>query len=103
MELLKILQGDSIEMLLEVEGESLEDITQIEFQCHLLELSYLLRKTTDAARWILSIPAADTQNLRLGQFKYNLVATFNSGRVKTVLYQSPLEVIFKDNKWKEAR
>ena len=103
MDQLRIVQGDSVDILLELEGDTVHQIATIDFNCEPLGLNCALKNTINPVQWLLSIPAEDTKDLRIGQFPYNLVVTFNSGRKKTILYQAGLEVFLKDNKWTKAR
>lgn len=102
MDKVVIIQGDSVEAALRLEGYDVENVEELILECDALKMKYNLKESTDSEIWLLNIPAADTENLKVGCFKYNIVAIFNSGRVKTVLYNADLEIQFKENKWTEV-
>lgn len=99
---LEIIQGDSVEASIELEGVEAEYVTALKFQCDALGKTYDLVSTLEPTVWIIRFPSEDTGQFRIGRFLYNLVATFNSGKVLTILYNAQLEVLQKTNLWTEA-
>ena len=98
----QIIQGDSVTATLEIEGQYADDVIGIQFICDSLKVTYDLEKTISPLIWMIDIRSEDTKNMRVGVFKYNLVATYVGGWKKTIVYGQDVEVLLKDNKWTEV-
>ena len=102
MNVLTIIQGDSVNAELELTGIDAPEVTQLYFEASCFSKRYPLAETEQELVWILTIPYEDTSNLNVGLFKYNLVADLVGGRTATIVYNQPMEVLYKDQKWTEA-
>ena len=102
MNVLTIIQGDSVDAELELVGHEAPEVSKLSLESNCFDKRYELSPTYEPLIWILSIPSEDTSQFRVGVFKYNLVAEFNGGRTATIVYNQPMEVLYKDNVWTEA-
>lgn len=98
----EIIQGDSVTATLEIEGQNAIDVVGIQFVCDSLKVTYDLETTADPLIWMIDIPSEDTKNMRIGVFKYNLVATYVGGWKKTIVYGQDVEILLRDNEWTKA-
>lgn len=96
MNRIQIVQGDSIDTVITLEGDGVEAVTGVDFVCPALNAKYYLEQTSDVGGWWLYIPREDTEKFRPGIFKYNLVATFTGGWKEAIIYDYECEVLFKN-------
>lgn len=102
MNVLTIIQGDSVNAELELTGLDAPYVENLYFEANCFDKTYNLAESEDPLIWYLFIPYEDTSALNVGTFKYNLVAEISGGRKATIVYNQRLEVLHKDNKWIEA-
>lgn len=102
MNVLTIIQGDSVNAELELIGADAPEVEALYVEATCFNKHYYLGATEEPLIYVLSIPSEDTSTLNVGRFKYNIVAELSGGRQFTIVYNQPLEVFYKDNKWTEA-
>lgn len=96
---LSVIQGDTLEVTVDIDNP--EDITieKVEFVCKSLGLREELSLLEEGdINWGFTIEAERTKNFRVGTFYFDVNATLDSGDVFTVVYDKPIQVIYKYNK-----
>lgn len=94
---LRIIQGDTINEPIYIQQNDLDMVDSMLFTIPARNISYSVLETWDPCTWIISISSADTAEMNVGTFRYNVVATLESGRKVTVEYDAPGEVLQKTN------
>ena len=102
MNVLTIIQGDSVNAELELTGVDAPDVVQLYFEANCFKEPIPLSETEAPLVWILTIPYEETSDLNVGRFKYNIIADLVGGSKATIVYNQPMEVLYKDQKWTEA-
>ena len=96
MDKFEIIQGDSVEATISIEGGNADEVIGIQFVCEALGVKYDLGQTLEPLIWVLRIKSEDTKNMRVGVFKFNLVATYVGGWKKTIVYGQDVEVLLRN-------
>lgn len=92
-----IIQGDSFQMTVTVEGLSAEVIDSVLFSCEKLNLCKELTITEDGA-YLLSFESSETKSWETITATYDLTVRFSDSKIKTVIHNSSFKVIEKTNK-----
>lgn len=95
---INIIQGDTYEAELEVEG--LDDISLIEkcvFSCCFLKFSKELTKSIDN-KFLLEFTPEETAAMKVGFSDYDITLYFFNGAVATTIYKGNIQILPKQNK-----
>lgn len=95
---LTLVKGDSLTVTVEIEGVAAADVDHIYFSVRDVvtdEFTYDNASET----WILTIPAADTDNneYTVGKHSYDVTVYFANSTVTTIIYKGLLTIYAKDN------
>lgn len=95
---LTLIKGDSLTVTVEIEGIDADDVDHIYFSVRDVvtdEFTY----DNGSEKWILTIPATDTDNneYRVGKHSYDVTVYFANSTVTTIIYKGLLTIYAKDN------
>lgn len=95
---LTLVKGDSLTVTVEIEGVAAADVSHIYFSVRDVvtdEFTY----DNASSKWILTIPATDTDNneYTIGKHSYDVTVYFANSTVTTIIYKGLLTIYAKDN------
>lgn len=95
---LTLIKGDSLTVTVEIEGVAAADVDHIYFSVRDIvtdEFNYDAQSET----WILTIPAASTDNAeyKVGKHSYDVTLYLANNNVNTLIYKGLLNIKAKDN------
>ena len=96
---LSVIQGDTLEVTVDIQNPEEITIQKVEFVCKSLGLQeeFTLIDEGDI-NWGFTIDAERTKNFRVGSFTFDVNAILDSGEVFTVLHNKTIQVLYKYNK-----
>ena len=95
---LTLIKGDSLTVTVDIEGVAAADIDHIYFSVRdVVTDEFTYDETSE--KWILTIPAADTDNAeyKIGKHSYDVTVYFANNTVNTIIYKGLLTIFAKDN------
>lgn len=92
---IEIIQGDSYQLNITLEGVELETISNIYFSSNSLDITKELVKEQDVFQLILA--SNETLNFKIGIFDYDLTIKFVDAKIKTIIYRSLISILPKIN------
>lgn len=98
---IRIIQGDTYQKELYFTNVDTSLINSVDFSCKALNLFKKLDKIETGNYYLLSFTTEDTKALPPFQGNYDITVTFIDSKVKTVLYDSFIEILSKNNPVKE--
>lgn len=94
---ISIIQGDSYQKSIEITNVDTELIESIVFSCKALNLTRELTKSLIGNKYELYFTSTETAAFSVLNSNYDLTVKFNDGKIKTIIYNSFIEVLPKNN------
>ena len=91
-----IVQGDSYERYITIDGISLDLIEGIYFSSDKLNISKKLILKSNV--FVLSLTSEETKDLPVVNTNYDLTIKFNNNKINTIQYQATISILKKNNK-----
>ena len=93
--MINTIQGDTFNLMFTVSGNT-DTISRLVFSSVDLGVRQDLLRENDR-QYLLSIDASTTKTWKVGESTFDITAFFVNGQVRTVLYNSGINVLKKDN------
>lgn len=94
---ISIIQGDSYQKSIEITNVDTELIESIVFSCKALNLTRELTKSLIGNKYELYFTATETLAFSVFNSSYDLTVKFKDSKIKTIVYNSFIEVLPKNN------
>ena len=95
MEYLSVIQGDTLDAILELINPQELAVSKITFYCKSLDLNIELQEMlTEDSAYALTIPPTDTQHFGVGNWNFDIIVDLESGERYTVV-RGQLEVKYR--------
>lgn len=91
-----IIQGDSYDRTITIEGIDTELIKEVYISCSELNLCKQLIKSPDGS-FTFSLSSEETKGFKEFYGNYDLTVKFNNNKIKTLLYKSFIKILAKTN------
>lgn len=92
---IEIIQGDSYQLNITLEGVEVDTIQNIYFSSQALEISKELIKKTNS--FALNFSPEETNKFKKGYYDYDLTIKFMDDNIKTIIYRSNISILPKTN------
>ncbi len=92
-----IIQGDTYEQNVFVEGVPAEVIEEVYFSCNKLNISKSLAFDSDIQGYVLLLSSQETKDLKVVTTDYDITVKLIGNNIKTGIYRGKLIVLEKNN------
>lgn len=95
---LQIIQGDSFDRIISIEGAEKSQIEGVYFSCEKLEICKKLVYDESNNYYVLSLNASETSDFKTIETTYDLTIKFTNDKTQTATYCSQITIMPKVNK-----
>lgn len=95
---IRIVQGDTYNCEIEIQGLDIFLIENIYFSCEQLNICKKVEFDEELQVYNLTFNSQETENFKNGVFNYDLTFKFFNDSIRTVQYKSTITILKKTNK-----
>lgn len=92
-----VIQGDTLEQNVFIEGAPVEAIEDVYFSCKKLNISKRLEFDSDIQGYVLLLSSQETKDLKPVTTDYDITVKLISDNIKTGLYRGKIIILEKTN------
>lgn len=95
METFSVIQGDTVNVQVDIKNPKLMNIVNATFCCPSLQLTRDLTPTNKDDCWLLEIEPNVTKNLYVGRWDFDITVYTDKDEIFTAIHNGCMEVLYK--------